>query len=361
MKEIRRIVEAYYRADHDKVSCALAVVIDVEGSAYRRIGARMLVMSDGSWIGGISGGCLEGDALRRAQYAIFKKEPSITTYDTRNDDENQIGVGLGCNGRIDVLFLPVDPSAPDNPIIQLQQIMDSRDENILLTVCQSEGIDFPLGYCENYKADRTKLNLNQEALSLIPELKKRRKSKVVDIEDKRILIEYLPPQLRLIVVGDNYDINTMVTIASEVGWSVTIVGNIKKLDKSICQLAEQIMAYDEVNRIPLDKHTAIVIMSHDYKKDLEALTYFSAWHTSYMGLLGPRKRLDKMIDELKEAGVDTTFRDSPSFFSPLGIDIGAESPEEIAHAAIAEIIAYYKNRTTHSLKFREGPIHERES
>src|ERR1700704_6104613 len=107
MKEIKAIISAYDKIDKATTHAALATVVRVEGSSYRRTGARMLVMDDGIWIGGISGGCLEGDALKRARLAIASSEASLVTYDTRDDNAYQIGVGLGCNGIIDVLFTPL--------------------------------------------------------------------------------------------------------------------------------------------------------------------------------------------------------------------------------------------------------------
>ena len=107
MKEIKAIIHAYDLLDKNTTRAALATVVRVEGSSYRRTGARMLVTDDGVWVGGISGGCLEGDALKRARLAISKAESSLVTYDTTEDDAYQIGVGLGCNGVIDILFTPL--------------------------------------------------------------------------------------------------------------------------------------------------------------------------------------------------------------------------------------------------------------
>src|SRR5580765_1415322 len=110
MKEIQSILSAYSQIDFSKTAAALATVVRVEGSSYRRTGARMLVLDNGTYLGGISGGCLEGDALRRAQKAIASEKASVVTYDTTKDDDHQVGVGLGCNGIIDVLFTPLNPN-----------------------------------------------------------------------------------------------------------------------------------------------------------------------------------------------------------------------------------------------------------
>src|SRR4029078_10413949 len=107
MKEIKSIIHAYNTIDFSHTKAALATVARVEGSSYRRTGARMLVLDNGTYLGGISGGCLEGDALRRAQKSIASNKTSVVTYDTTKDDDHQIGVGLGCNGIIDVMFTPL--------------------------------------------------------------------------------------------------------------------------------------------------------------------------------------------------------------------------------------------------------------
>src|SRR5258708_38037912 len=112
MKELRSIVQAYQSIDFSRTRAALATVARVEGSSYRRVGARMLVLDNGTYLGGISGGCLEGDALRRAQKGIALRQSSVITYDTTQDDDFQVGVGLGCQGIIDVLFTPLDPGDP---------------------------------------------------------------------------------------------------------------------------------------------------------------------------------------------------------------------------------------------------------
>ncbi|MDP5141110.1 MAG: XdhC family protein, partial [Spirosomaceae bacterium] len=140
MKEIRTIIAAYDAADSSETQVALATVVRVEGSSYRRTGARMLVQDNGIWTGGISGGCLEGDALKQARMAIFKATPTLITYDTTQDDEHQIGVGLGCNGIIDVLFTPIDFSDLNNPVEILKRCANSpRKTHILLTATAING------------------------------------------------------------------------------------------------------------------------------------------------------------------------------------------------------------------------------
>ena len=135
MKEIKAIIQAYDNIDRATTKAALATVVRVKGSSYRRTGARMLVTDDGMWVGGISGGCLEGDALKRARLAIAKSVSTLITYDTTGDDPYQIGVGLGCNGVIDVLFTPLDFEDKNNPVEILKSCIEAgRQTHVLITV-----------------------------------------------------------------------------------------------------------------------------------------------------------------------------------------------------------------------------------
>src|ERR1700759_3361808 len=137
MKEIIDIVTAYEDATRQKKKTALATVVLVEGSAYRRAGARMLITEDGQLTGAISGGCLEGDALRKARMVILQQEPMLVTYDTMDDDEAKLGVGLGCNGIIHILIEPIN-HGQINPITLLRTVIASRGYAVLVTVFSIE-------------------------------------------------------------------------------------------------------------------------------------------------------------------------------------------------------------------------------
>ncbi len=367
MKEIRNIIATYDQIDWSKEQAALATVVSVEESAYRRIGARMLVRSSGIWIGGISGGCLEGDALKRARIAILNKKPSIVVYDTMEDDAHQIGVGLGCNGRIEVLFTPIDPEDKTNPVEQLRAIHENRKPSIFYQVLnkEDESILGLFGKEANANDFATQLHISSAELQEKTQVVyQRKKSKVFQFDAPNgkieLLIEFLRPELKLIMVGDNYDVNAFAGIAHELGWEIHVVGLQRKLNKSIFKLAKQILHYDQADTIDLDEYTAIVLMSHDYKWDMQVLKVFLAQNPPYIGMLGPKKRTLKMQNELEEAGIAFDVDNLSFLYSPIGLNIGAESPEEIALSAAAEIIAHFRNRDGQFLRLREGTIHERE-
>jgi len=370
MKEIRHIISMYEGLDWTSEKAALATVVSVEESAYRRIGARMFVKNTGDWIGGISGGCLEGDALKRAQKAIFNEQPSIVVYDTMEDDAHQIGVGLGCNGRIEVLFTPIDPDDTNNPIEQLKKIVSKREASIFYQLIGSDHeVESNLGLVAD-QATKTsfcrQLQIKEDDLNAIENVvKKKTKSKIYQFKSNtgkhyQILIEFLRPELKLILVGDNYDVNAFVGIADELGWEISVIGLLRKLEKSVFDRAQMVLPYEKVDQIVVDEHSAIVLMSHDYKWDMKMLEHFMQFTPSYIGMLGPKKRMIKMENELKARTSEIDLENLQYFFSPVGLDIGAESPEEIALSITAEIISVFRNRSGQSLKFREGTIHERE-
>lgn len=227
MKEIRHIVAAFEQIDFSKNSAALATVARVEGSSYRRTGARMLVLDNGTYLGGISGGCLEGDALRRAQKAIASNQASVVTYDTTRDDHNQIGVGLGCNGIIDVLFTPLHPADPASPISLLRERMHSRRPRMLATITGCEAFPKALGKSvpfENEEQWHRDFPLPALATSVLRDAQNTLKSGETQTlfytatgSEVRICLEVLIPATQLILFGSNNDIYPMARIGKELG------------------------------------------------------------------------------------------------------------------------------------------------
>ena len=369
MKEIKAIIKAYDEQTNPQ-KIALATVVRVEGSSYRRAGARMLVMEDGTWIGGISGGCLEGDALRKAKLAMFRDKPSLVTYDTTDDDAQQIGVGLGCNGIIDVLIAPLE-EGPDNPLEILRRCTQERQPNILLTVAHNKGGPkalFP-GRMIRYESPeqlRAALPDDVPTDDLAADIKTvQRKQKSISRQytlkggaQLEVFLEFLAPTLRLLLFGGNYDVFPMAQLGKDLGRHITVYANPLKLSRAVFQQADEVKPKD--GPLEIDDYTACILMAHDYKTDLNNLRRLLSTDVPYIGLLGPRQRTDKMLDELAAEGIALSERDHERLHSPVGLDIGALSPEEIALSVLAEIRAYFSGREGGFLKWRRGAIHERE-
>jgi xanthine dehydrogenase accessory factor len=368
MKEIRQIVEAYEQIDFSRHRAALAMVARVEGSSYRRTGARMLVLDNGNYFGGISGGCLEGDALRRAKKAIASKQSSVITYDTTRDDHNQIGVGLGCNGIIDVLFIPLDPEDQENPVLLLKERMYSRQPRLLATITGCAHLPEVLGTAVPFE-NKTQWQqyfplpeLSEKVLvDALHALSSAQTQTIVyptaagDLV--RVCLEVLTPATHLILLGSNNDIYPLTRIGKELGWDLTVVANPLKVDKSLFALNVHVLHPKEQQAV-MDDYTAIVLMAHDYQTDLQHLRHLLHTRARYIGLLGPRKRAQKMFDTLKIEGVTVPDEIMQRIFAPAGLDIGALTPEEIALSIAAEIRACFAGRQGQSLRLREGAIHE---
>lgn len=364
MKEIRHIISKYQLTDHSNEKLALATVVNIEESAYRRIGARMLVSSNGTWIGGISGGCLEGDALRRSQKAIYNNSPSTVTYNTMDDDANQIGVGLGCNGKIEVLFTPIDPKDPNNLIELLKKIVELNQATIMLQVIEADDKkhEGQAKLIQHSTEDYGFCGIDSEVLvQSVEQVRFKRRPQIISLSNEsgedqhKLLIEYLRPELRLVIVGDNYDVMALVGIVRELGWEIHIVGREKKLSKSLYEVSKGIYEYEAFDEVPIDEFTAVVLMTHDYNWDKKMLPLIMEREPPYIGILGPKKRMHKIESDLPIMLADQL----EQVHGPVGLDIGAETPEEIAISIVAEIIATFRNREGTSLKLRKEAIHER--
>ncbi len=369
MKEIRHIVDTYGRIDFSRHKAALATVARVEGSSYRRTGARMLVLDNGTYLGGISGGCLEGDALRRAQKAIASNQSSVITYDTTRDDHNQIGIGLGCNGIIDVLFTPLDPAGANNPIALLRERMYSRRPRLLATItgCEAQpevlGISVPFENRSQWASDFPIPELSEQVLADALNALKNSETHTVTYQTAagdavRVCLEVLMPATHLVLFGSNNDIYPMARIGKELGWDLTVMANPLKVEKSLFALATRVLNPKEEEEPAIDDFTAVVLMAHDYKTDLHNLRKLLGSTARYIGLLGPRKRAQKMFDAFEAEGITISDDLMARIFAPAGLDIGALTPEEIALSIAAEIRACFAGRQGGALRLREGTIHE---
>ncbi|HVU98161.1 MAG TPA: XdhC family protein [Puia sp.] len=328
MKEIRTIVAAWQSLDLVATKAALATVVRVEGSSYRRAGARMLVLDDGTYLGGISGGCLEGDALRRARKGIALQRPSVITYDTTQDDDYQIGVGLGCQGIIDVLFTPLRPDDPTCPLRLLAGLTTIRQPAALITIT---GASDPgrLGACWLH-GDATPVAVGPEVDRALAD----RQSRTVTVGDTRYFIEIILPAIHIAAYGGSYDIHTLRRQTVELGWDFTVV--------------------NKSNPQPpvIDDYTAVLLMSHDYNTDKRNLESILPSPATYIGILGPHKRAAKLFAELAVKEDDVR-----RIYAPAGLDIGAATPEEIALSILAEVRGHFADRQGTSLRLREGSIY----
>ncbi len=307
---------------------ALATIVATRGSTYRRAGARLLIPPEGEPIGNISGGCLEGDVARIGREVLVSGEPRLVEFDMTADDDAVWGYGLGCNGAIE---LWVEPTAGATASVAA---LRSGEGSCLVT---------PL---TGPDAGSHRLEHDGDALPRI-EL----------AAGERVFHEPLLSPRRLLVCGAGHDAIPLVRQAVELGWQVTVV-DVRRALLSADRFPGAAFASPDPEAaaaaLAADAGSAVILMSHNLLRDAAYLRSFleSGATVAYLGVLGPRGRTVQMLEQMGRPG------DIERLHAPAGLDIGAEGPEEVAHAIIAEIVAVTRGRIGGPLRDRRGPIHE---
>jgi xanthine/CO dehydrogenase XdhC/CoxF family maturation factor len=372
MKDFEAIRNAFLKIDLSQRKAAIATVVKVRGSSYRSPGARMLITDDGHWVGSISGGCLEGDALRKARQVMSDKKPLTVTYDTREESNQNLGIGLGCNGVIDVLIEPVDAMDPKNPMKVFESILATKEPIALATVFSSPtfaGEKFLLNSSGTQVSTFSNNALNHlvepDLINLFETKRSLSRLYIVDGQSIEVFLELIQPTVSLIIFGGGFDARPVSQMAKSLGWKVMVtdecVAHIAPVffpsaDKlSLCQ--REFIDRD----FEITPYTACVLMSHNYEYDRDVLKKLLTSASPYIGILGPRKRYDKMLEEFNRQGISVNPEDMHRIHSPIGLDIGAETPDEIAISIVSEIQGKFSNRSGGFLKYRDAPIHQRDT
>lgn len=369
MKDFKAIVAAYKNVDFNQRKAALATVVKVRGSSYRSPGARMLITDDGRWVGSISGGCLEGDALRKARQVMTEKKPLTVTYDTREESNQNLGIGLGCNGVIDVLIEPLDVN-DTQAIQQFTAFAETQTPLALATIFNGLGVGEKLlltqhGVAQNdFQNPALTTQVKPDLEKIFTSRKSQANKYLVHGIEHEVFIELIQPSISVIIFGGGFDARPVSELAKTLGWNVSVtdecVAHIAPIffpnaDKlSLCQ--REFIDRD----FNITNYTACILMSHNYEYDRDVLKKLLKSETPYIGILGPRKRFDKMLTEYAAEGLTLTPADFERIHAPIGLDIGAEAPDEIALSIISEIQARFTNRPGSYLKNHNGPIHQRE-
>lgn len=368
MKELREIVTAHDQTLGQGRKMALASVVQLEGSSYRRPGARMLVDDEGHMTGAISGGCLEGDALRKAQLVIAQQVPRVVSYDTSDEDDMSVGVQLGCAGVIHVLFEPI---GPNNPVELLKKLLSKRQNAVLVNIYGIDKKQEQFGTCLlmeedgsitcNFPVDDFFQKIIDDTSLVLQEGRSSYKTYTIGEQEYTAFMEFIPPPISMVVVGAGNDAIPLVNIATELGWDATVVDGRRTHARperfaAACQV---LVSKPEavLDQVVIDPQTVFVLMTHNYNYDLAMLKALLLKDAVFIGILGPRKKLDRMIEELKDSGMVITEETMSRLYGPVGLEIGAETPEEIALSIIAEIKAATSGKNGGSLRNKKGTIH----
>lgn len=382
MNEVRALVEAFDGANKRGEGCALATVVSVEGSSYRRPGARMLVCEGGASTGTISAGCLESDVIEHAKRVIRTGAAKLVEYNTAStSDEMAWGLGLGCNGIVRVL---VEPLAPGSLYVEaLRRSCEAHAGDSPVTVATvyqhtpsgslhadaRVAIGARLFIDESGEAGRD--NLSDEAASLIEcdvRLTARAEScgtRAYEVAggSLNVFVETLLPPVQLVVFGAGHDALPVVELARGLGWQTEVVDpQARPVSRSRFAMADRVTLArpeDVGAQVNITPRTLTLLMSHNYSHDLTLLKFLLASPARYIGVMGPRKRTERMLSEL--AANEDTYRpdetDLARLYSPAGLDIGANAPAEIALSIVAEMRAVLDGRRGGMLRERRGSIH----
>lgn len=369
MKEIQEILKkAENFASGERA--ILATVVDVVGSGYRRPGARMLIDENGFSVGTVSGGCLEVDVLERAKKVLQTGEPTVITYDTTKDENSVFGLSMGCRGIVRILL---EPFEKENLLHQiLLDATEKRATQFIGTIVSANAekrvgsrifFDQASGFRYENQTDAFESSAELKA-DIQSYYKTGRETELrryqLDESAFEIFFENISPPLNLLLFGAGYDALPLINFAKEIGWRVTAVDHRAAFaNRERLRQADQIIVSNSADlseEIFQDENSVAVIMTHNYERDRNILRRLLNSECVYVGALGPKKRTEKLLAEI---GENFSRRQLEKLHAPIGLDIGADTPEAIALAIAAEIQAVLKNREGGFLRERRGSIYDR--
>jgi xanthine dehydrogenase accessory factor len=348
---------------------ALATIVAVRGSTYRRPGARLLVPEDGAPIGNLSGGCLEGDVADMARVVMEEGRARLAGWDLTADDDAVWGLGLGCNGAIEVFIEPADRAAEvaaalrkalhEERPVSVVTVIESDDDAVLpgarLVVAPQGSVEGSLGHTA---VDAVAVRAAREQLAAERSEVRRLRRGV------RAFVEVLEPPLRLVVCGAGHDAIPLVRAAAGLGWNAVVVDDRAAFLTSdrFPEAAEFVHVEEPIGVVKaarVGERTFAVVMTHNFLRDKDYLGALIGSPVSYIGMLGPAARTQRLLLELADEGVGIDDGVRARIHGPAGLDLGAEGPDEIAQAIVGEIVAVKRRRSGGFLKTRPGPIHDR--
>ncbi len=351
MKDIVTLLGAAEKLHAAGEEGVLVTLVHTHGSTYRRPGARMLVFPGCGTVGTISGGCLEAAVAKEAWSRTRTAPHACFSFESSPEDDTW-GPASGCHGILYLLAERIAPGEQNNALQSLARVRGTHRPRVLSCFFR-RAANGELTSIERPADPRWE---NEEAVTLANAT-----SRWVERESIAAFLEFLQPPMHLLICGAGDDAQPLARIAAELAWSVDVLDTRARLATiERFPTASQVIADtpDRAARL-IHPHSAVVLKSHRFSDDLEFLaTLLSASPAPpYVGLLGPRRRADRMLAELAQRGIRPTPKQSAAIRTPVGLDLGSNSPETIALSIIAEIQASAAQRDARPLSQRAGPIH----
>ncbi|SDR42740.1 XdhC family protein [Natronobacterium texcoconense] len=350
----------------------LATIVDVEGNAYRRPGAKMLLDEEGGGVGSITAGCLEDELLRQAESVRESGRPELVTYDLMEDDDDVWGLGVGCNGIIDVLLEPLTERY--QPAVDA---FDAGEDVAIVTVLESDAESLSTGDRLYYYPDGDRFGTpGSEPVAVWPreklrepaeELADRGRGDVLEttVEGERVdlFVDGLSAPPELVVFGTGHDVGPVVELAKLNDFRVTVVSfrggvdpeaRFPSIDRGMTTSPGTLR-----EDLDLDGNTYAVVMTHNFVDDRLAVDTLLESPVPYVGLMGPRERFEEMLAKFETEGRQIDADERAKLYTPVGLDLGSGSPYGIAHSIVAELLAVVNDCEPRHLTEREGPVHGR--
>lgn len=332
--ELKKILQAYQQAHKKGLRTVLATVVALEGSSYRRPGVRMLIREDGKMTGAVSGGCVEKEVFRQSESVFRDNCSKVMTYDGR--------YRLGCEG---ILYILIEPFEPQERFLsKFSELLELREGfKIVSYFDKNEVPNHNFGSLLQHQNDEIPFN-----------------SDLPGGEHLLTFEQVMKPCFKLMIIGAEHDAVQLCSYAAFTGWEVIVLATPSE-DKTITDFpgAQELLNIDpEQAPLPkIDSQTAVMIMTHSFVKDLKYLLALKESEPVYLGLLGPSKRREKLLGEFIERCpmVSDTFFDR--IHGPAGLDIGAETAQEISIAILSEILSVIRGKEPMMLRDKEGKIH----
>ena len=324
----------------------LASVYETEGSTYSKAGAQMLITGDGDFQGMLSGGCLEGDLAERARAVLESGAPESITYDLGQNDEELWGLGVGCDGLMRIFLQPATADNQYEPFATMCRAYDGLTDQVAATVLASDidalvpgstlvTVDGAVAYSD-IGAEYAQ-PIEAEAGAAMLQQQSRASTIATDGGQATILFSILRPPPRILILGAGLDAEPVVRLASELGWRVTLQDHrpayVESGDFAAADAVHCVPVTEVATAISLQQFAATIVMSHHLASDRQYLRQLAATDIGYIGLLGPRDRRRRLLEELGEVADSLT----PRLHGPAGLDIGGRGPASIALSIVAEV------------------------
>ena len=368
MAAVEQLLRAIDAAVGQGEEAVLATVVKVEGSAYRRPGARMLITALGQTEGTISGGCLESEVARTAWW-LTESGPALRSYSTADDEEDgdvAVSFGLGCNGKVHILFERIDAPAGRLLLRGLRALQADGEGRALATlVSPSPG----LGQRQLLNHDggldgQLPQALQAPVQQALQQALTQRRTSLHRFQqaggEVQVLVEYLAPARRLVIFGGGHDAQPLVRMAKLLGWHVSVIDSRAHFARgSRFPEADQVLhgpLSDRFDPLPLLPGAAVAVMTHSLQQDAHWLACALASDAVYIGQLGPRDRTERLLREMTaERGASSGLE---RLYYPIGLDLGGDTPESVAMAILGEMTAVFNGRQGGMLKGRTSSIHD---